>query len=122
MSASTMTRRTFAKRTLGAASATLMAPRTAFSIVRQPALSDEVIGHGDFRYDGALYVHQFSFQQTVDLTYEDTVGPLELDVAFRNIDLTIFPTLGLTVPDPFVPTDAASATESALDLDDDPDA
>ena len=50
MSASRVTRRTFAKRTLGAAGAALMAPRTAFSIVRQPSLRDEIIGHGDFRY------------------------------------------------------------------------
>lgn len=42
-------------------------------------------GHGVFSYDTALYVHAYSFQQVVDLYFEDTVGPA-LDVALRNID------------------------------------
>lgn len=52
-------------------------------------------GHGVYRYDSALYIHSFDFQQTVDLTFEDTVGP-DLDVAFRDIALTIDPDLGTT--------------------------
>lgn len=48
--------------------------------------------HGTFSYDTAVYVHAYSFQQVVDLVFEDTVGS-DLDVAFRDIDLTIFPDL-----------------------------
>lgn len=48
--------------------------------------------HGAFQYDAATYVHQFGFQQTVDVLFEDTTGP-DLDVAFRQIDLDMIPTL-----------------------------
>lgn len=70
-------------------------------------------GHGTHDYDTAVYVHRYSFQQVVDLVFEDTVGP-DLDVAFRDVDLTIFPEL-----------EGASATGIAslvaeIDLDDEP--
>ncbi|HUU43796.1 MAG TPA: hypothetical protein VMX57_08450, partial [Planctomycetota bacterium] len=72
-------------------------------------------GHGVSAYDpgGALYVHQYTFQQTVDIQYEDTVGPA-LDVAFRDIDLTTFPVL--TVGDEPGP----AVTVETMDLDDEP--
>ncbi len=44
--------------------------------------------HGVFSYDVATYVHAYSFQQVVDLTFADTVGPDD-DVAFRDVDFTI---------------------------------
>ncbi len=50
-------------------------------------------GHGVFRYDTAVYIHGYEFQQVADLVFEDTVGP-DLDVAFRDIDLTLFPDPG----------------------------
>lgn len=43
------------------------------------------VGHSVASYDASVYVHAYSFQQTVDLYFEDTVGP-DLDVALRNID------------------------------------
>ena len=68
-------------------------------------------GHGEFLYDGPLYVHQYAFQQTVDLLFPDTVGP-SVDVAFRNINLTVFPALGLD------DTADTAISETLLDLDD----
>ena len=52
----------------------------------------QFVSHGTFRYDTAVYVHAYSFQQVVDLSFEDTVGP-DLDVAFRCIDLKLIPQL-----------------------------
>ncbi len=46
--------------------------------------------HGVAEYSGAVYAHRYSFQQMADLRFEDTVGP-DLDVALRDVDLTIFP-------------------------------
>jgi len=55
----------------------------------------QFVGHGTFDYDPtSVYVHSYSFQQTVDLTFDDTVGP-DLDVAFREVVLTQFPDLEL---------------------------
>lgn len=46
-----MNRRTFAKKTLGAAGAASLFPLDSFSIhVREHTAENEVIGHGDFRY------------------------------------------------------------------------
>lgn len=52
----------------------------------------QFVSHGTFAYNTAVYVHAYAFQQVVDLTFEDTVGP-DLDVAFREIVLTQFPDL-----------------------------
>lgn len=68
----------------------------------------QFVSHGTFRYDKAVYVHAFGFQQVVDLTFEDTVGH-DLDVAFRDISLTLFPQLG-----------GALSITSTIDLDDEP--
>ena len=48
------------------------------------------VEHGEARYDGATYQHFYAFELIGDLQDEDTVGPA-LDVAFRDIDLTIAP-------------------------------
>ena len=66
------------------------------------------VSHGVFDYNGAFYVHAYSFQQVVDLTFDDTVGD-DLDVAFRQIDFTIFPQL-----------EGTGSLVSAIDLDDTP--
>ena len=66
------------------------------------------VGHSVFSYDGATYVHAYSFEQVVDMQFEDTVDP-DASVAFRDIDYTIDPNLGGTS----VPT-------GSIDLDDDP--
>lgn len=53
----------------------------------------QFVSHGAFRYDTTVYIHAFSFEQVVDLSIDDTVGP-DLDVAFRCIDLKLVPQLG----------------------------
>lgn len=55
----------------------------------------QFVSHGAVQYDSAFYLHQFLFQQTVDLTFEDTVGP-DVDVAWRDTSMTIQPDLGGT--------------------------
>lgn len=70
-------------------------------------------GHGTHDYDSAVYVHRYSFQQVVDLVFEDTVGP-DPDVAFRDVDLTIFPEIEGSAA-----TGTASLT-AQIDLDDEP--
>jgi hypothetical protein len=52
----------------------------------------QFLSHGRFAYDSAVYVHAYSFQAVNDLSFADTVGP-DLDVAFRDIALTLFPNL-----------------------------
>lgn len=51
------------------------------------------VNHGIFSYNSSYYVHQYNFEQTVDLTYEDTVGA-DPDVAFRDISLLLNQTTG----------------------------
>lgn len=46
--------------------------------------------HGTVHYDGALYVHAFSFQQTCDLSDRDIVDP-SADVSFKKFTLNITP-------------------------------
>lgn len=53
------------------------------------------VSHGTFSYDTATYVHGYTFEQVVDLTVDDTVGP-DIDVAFKDIALGLFPELGGT--------------------------
>ncbi len=45
-----LSRRAFAKRTLAVAGAAALTPGYTVNIISKPTLSDEVIGHGDFRY------------------------------------------------------------------------
>ncbi len=46
------------------------------------------VDHGFALYNGAQYIHSYSFQQVSDLTYDDTVGA-EDSAAFRDIDVDI---------------------------------
>ena len=50
----------------------------------------QFVGHDILTYNGAVYVHGYQFQQVADLLFEDTVGA-DLDVAFRDISLTLAP-------------------------------
>lgn len=63
--------------------------------------------HGFQDYNSAFYVHRYTFEQTLQMTFEDTVGPDD-DVAFRDIDMT----MGLDV--------GTETFETAIDLDDEP--
>jgi len=49
--------------------------------------------HGFQGYNSAFYIHQYSFEQTSDLTFEDTIGH-DVDVAFRDISLIMNQTTG----------------------------
>lgn len=69
----------------------------------------QFVDHGVFKYDTATYIHSFAFQNVADLTFNDTVGP-EDDVAFRDIDLTIF-------PDPNKTATGISFMDVDIDLD-----
>jgi hypothetical protein len=53
-------------------------------------------GHDSYNYDSSVYIHSYSFQQVADIYAEDTVGP-DLDVAFREIDFSIFSDFGTQV-------------------------
>lgn len=64
-------------------------------------------GHGFLEYNKATYVHQYAFAQTVDLTFGDTVG-FDVDVAFRDMDITIGQNLGV------------EQLTAVIDLDDEP--
>lgn len=68
----------------------------------------QFVSHDTFDYNTSVYVHAYEFQQVVDLTFEDTVGP-DVDVAFRNINLTILPQL-----------EGTGELTATLDLDDSP--
>ena len=71
----------------------------------------QFVSHGAFRYNTAVYVHAFGFQQVADLTFDDTVGA-DLDIAFREIDFTMFPDVdGGT---------GVSSLTATIDLDDTP--
>lgn len=63
--------------------------------------------HGFHDYNGAFYVHRFAFEETLQMTFEDTVGA-DPDVAFRDISMT----MGLDVGTETFTTD--------IDLDDEP--
>lgn len=49
--------------------------------------------HGSIRYMGTYYIHGYSFEQTVDLTFDDTVGE-DVSVALRDIIYTLGPDFG----------------------------
>jgi len=44
-------------------------------------------GHNSFDYNTAVYIHQYTFEATMVLCVEDTVG-VDEHVAFRDIDMT----------------------------------
>lgn len=69
----------------------------------------QFITHGLQAYNTATYVHTYTFQQTSDITFDDTVGH-DLDVALRDIDLQIF-------PDPDKLLETISFLDVAIDLD-----
>lgn len=48
----------------------------------------QFLSHGFSFYNGAYYIHQYTFEQVADLFFGDTVG-FDEDVAFRDIDLTM---------------------------------
>jgi len=64
-------------------------------------------GDGVEIYDNAIYVHRFEFQLLTSITNSDTVDP-GLNVAFRDVNVTILTTLG---------TEELTAD---IDLDDEP--
>ncbi len=63
--------------------------------------------HGAHDYNTAFYVHRYTFEATLSMSFEDTVGPDE-DVAFRDISMTI----GLNV--------GTETFDTSIDLDDEP--
>jgi hypothetical protein len=48
------------------------------------------VSHGAFSYNAATYVHEYTFVQTIEILFEDTIGHSP-DVAFRDIEFDIFP-------------------------------
>jgi hypothetical protein len=52
-------------------------------------------GHSTRTYDGAVYIHEFIFESSFDLLFEDTNGYSD-DVALRNINMDQYPDLGGT--------------------------
>lgn len=74
-----------------------------------PASPTQYVGDGAANYDSAVYVHQYVFQATAEMTFGDTVR-YDPDVAFRDIALTVF-------------FDHGTGTENmtaAIDLDEEP--
>ncbi len=51
------------------------------------------VDHNTHQYDGAVYVHEFNFEASTDLSFTDTVG-YDPDVAARDIDVTYDNNLG----------------------------
>ncbi len=49
--------------------------------------------HGFFFYNGPIYVHEITFEQNLDLLFDDSIGD-SVNVAFRDITLTINNDLG----------------------------
>lgn len=66
-----------------------------------------ITGHGFEAYNGAYYVHQYSFEATLQLGPSDIFQPSD-DVAFRDIDLT----MGVDV--------GTETFNTLIDLDDEP--
>lgn len=81
--------------------------------VRFPSLVENtnnplmLVGHGLQAYNSAFYVHQYTFEATLQLGPSDVFVPSD-DVAFRDIDLT----LGLDV--------GAETFNTIINLDDEP--
>lgn len=53
----------------------------------------QFVSHGSFFYNASYYAHFYSFEAVADLTFDDTVGYDE-DVAFRDIDLSMYLDIG----------------------------
>ena len=62
--------------------------RVKFGAGLQSITEYGVISEGDafFDYNGAFYIHEFTFSTVQDIIYDDTVDPDE-NVAFRDIEL-----------------------------------
>lgn len=58
--------------------------------------SVQFTGHSMYDYNIAAYIHVYSFEQVADIYEQDTVEP-DLDVAFRDIDFSIFLDFGTQV-------------------------
>lgn len=67
------------------------------------------VSHGLAVSNSAYYIHAYNFEQTVDITFGDTIG-YDLDVAFRDIQLSMGIDVG-TGEDPLT---------ANIDLDDTP--
>lgn len=65
------------------------------------------VSHGLYAYNKAYYIHQYNFETVADLSFDDTIG-YDLDVAFRDIDLSMYLDIG-TGEDPLT---------AAINLDD----
>ncbi len=61
---------------------------TNFHISRSSPLS--FVSHGTRTYNGVLYVHEFIFESSIDMLFQDTVM-YDDDVAMRGIDMTLEP-------------------------------
>lgn len=68
----------------------------------------QFISHGLRFYNTAFYIHEYIFEQVVDLTFDDTVGADD-DVAFRDIELIMSLSIG-----------TMEAFAKNIDLDDEP--
>jgi len=64
-----------------------------FAVGKQGTLA--FTGHQVFFFDGSVYAHEFDFELTSDLTFDDTIGA-PLSVAFRDIVPTYSPQVGGT--------------------------
>jgi len=62
-----------------------------------------------YRYDGAIYIHEYSFQTTAWITYSDTIDP-EISYPFRDIELDFGTSLNES---------AGIVMEAKVDLDED---
>lgn len=65
------------------------------------------VEHGVLEYDSAMYIHEFTFECGIDLTFNDTSG-YSPDVAFRDIQMDLDPDFGTT------------GTVSDINLDEEP--
>ena len=68
----------------------------------------QITGHGAEAYNSAYYVHRYSFEQTQQMQFEDTIGYPSDDVAFRDINLTMSlnPGTGVNTLDALIDLDA----------------
>lgn len=64
-------------------------------------------GHGETEYKYAYYVHQFNFEYTYDITYNDTIDT-DNSVAFRDIELNFLNKLSRVI------------AQTNINLDDEP--
>ena len=67
-------------------------PDSGLSVGNQSAIN--FVNHGMQAYNDAFYVHQYSFETLVDLSFGDTIG-YDDDVAFRDIQLLMTQSTGI---------------------------